>query len=83
MRALGTCGTIESMEKLHNLSKKGSGSKIREEATAAMGQIQSRLGVDGGWLSVAELGETDGALSVAKENVEGALSMTDKKEKKK
>ena len=80
--ALGTCGTASVLEKLYRVSEHEKG-KTRQEILAAMARIQERLGIDGGWLSASETGEKDGALSVTEAGAEGALSMTERKKRKK
>lgn len=75
IEALGSCGTVESVERLYGLLD-GSLSKHAEKAIAA---IQARLGdVEKGWLSTAALAEKEGALSNADGAEEGALSKEEK-----
>jgi len=58
-------GDIASVEYLYKISEEGRNSTIRNAAHHAMAMIQSRLGQgDKGWLSIAEMKDYDGALSI-------------------
>lgn len=82
-RALGTCGTVNEIERIGGLAKIIGHANVRKEARKAIALIQDRYGVDKGWLSVAEYTETDGALSMANEDAEGGLSFTKEKNNQK
>jgi len=76
--ALGTCGNVESVSKLHAVLKETINPFLRRDIENAIASIQSRLGADRGWLSAGESVELDGALSAG--TGEGALSLGRKKE---
>ena len=79
--ALGTCGTAEAVEPLMKLSKSSINILLNAAVQQAIASIQSRLGgADAGWLSVAGLEGTEGALSLSDTAGEGALSGCDGKE---
>ncbi|MCP4134466.1 MAG: hypothetical protein GY754_26065 [bacterium] len=80
IETLGRCGGIEQIEELHTLGKKSLNPIIKTAVRETIQQIQSRLGdVEKGWLSVEELTETDGGLSMANEAEKGSLSIHKKK----
>ncbi|MCP4131053.1 MAG: HEAT repeat domain-containing protein [bacterium] len=82
--ALGSCGTVESVETLYTLAKKSSFPAVKNAAQNSIQQIQSRLGTaENGWLSIEELSETDGALSFSDSATEGSLSITEDENKTK
>lgn len=75
VKALARCGTVGSVEMLHRLAGRRSDPVIAAAARESMRAIQERLvGKKGGWLSVSETGEMDGALSRDGTAGEGALS---------
>ncbi len=81
---LATCGNVQSVGKLLQLSGKSINPFFRNRINETVLQIQSRLGsVEKGWLSVSELKESDGALSIADAADEGALSISDSDKKNK
>jgi len=82
LRTLGTCGSVNEIERIHGLAKTARQSKVREEARNAMAIIQNRLGGDKGWLSVVEHAEADGALSMADVDAEGRLSIAGEEKSK-
>jgi hypothetical protein len=76
VNALGTCGTREAVEPLLRLAKSSINPFTRNAVQKSIGQIQSRLGdVQNGWLSMDDLSEKDGALSVSDEAGVGSLSL--------
>lgn len=78
IEALGTCGTVDSIEKLIVWSKEQLNPFMRNTVKQAIEKIQSRLGPAGrGWLSIPEYSEKEGALSIADEASDGALSIVD------
>ncbi|MCP4132006.1 MAG: HEAT repeat domain-containing protein [bacterium] len=80
IEALGTCGNLDAVEPLYEMTKYSSDSPVREAAKKAIGLIQSRHGQgDKGWLSMTELSETDGALSISDKAEKGALSVNREK----
>jgi hypothetical protein len=75
IEALGTWGRVEAVEKLCRIEELTLYSSVRQAATQAIARIQSRLGnVEKGWLSMAKFKDVDGALSVAPQPGDGALS---------
>ncbi len=75
IEALGTCGTVETVEVLLDVIKNAYYKEVASAARNAIEEIQSRLGdVEGGWLSAAELSHTQGALSRVETADKGALS---------
>ena len=73
--ALGTCGEVDAVEKLYVIGNDRFNPFFRSRVKDAIARIQSRLGkVEKGWLSVSQLQEADGALSMADMAGEGALS---------
>ncbi|MCP4132005.1 MAG: HEAT repeat domain-containing protein [bacterium] len=79
IEALGTCGNLDAIEPLYSIAQSSSDSQVREAVKKAIGLIQSRLGQgDKGWLSMTELWETDGALSISDKADKGALSIKKK-----
>ena len=82
IKALKTCGTNKSIEALHLLLKNTYNFFTRGEINATIETIQANLGdVQNGWLSVNEINEKDGALSIDNDADRGALSVSDNKEK--
>lgn len=76
VKALATCGTVASVEPLHRLAGRKGDPVLAVPARESMEAIQARLvGKKGGWLSVSETGEMDGALSRGDGPVDGALSI--------
>ncbi|MCP4130592.1 MAG: hypothetical protein GY754_06385 [bacterium] len=80
--ALGSCGTVDVVEKLHQLAKSSVSQELKQAALASISKIQSRLGnADRGWLSVSPVSGTDGALSITENPYEGLLSLEKKRKK--
>jgi hypothetical protein len=80
IRALGTCGTVSAVEPLDKLAGDSINPFVRSAVHASIEQIQARLGrVERGWLSVAELSDKEGGLSIADKAEAGSLSMEPEK----
>ncbi len=80
IRALASCGTVSAVEPLHKLAGDTLNPMVRIATLKAIERIQSRLGnVERGWLSVAELSDREGALSMADGAGKGSLSMAPEK----
>jgi hypothetical protein len=75
---LGTCGTKDAIEPIYKKAKASMNPFLRNAAQKAIGQIKSRI-TDGdtGWLSMYELSEEEGSLSISDEASEGALSKSE------
>jgi hypothetical protein len=81
VEALGTCGQVEAVERLYKIGKSRFSPVIRSTVKEAIARIQSRLGdVEKGWLSVSQLQDAEGALSLADEAGKGALSTPGEKQ---
>jgi hypothetical protein len=78
IEALGTCGTKDAIEPIYKKAKASMNPFLRNAAQKAIAQIKSRI-TDGdtGWLSMYELSEEEGSLSISDEAGEGALSKSD------
>jgi len=75
INALAVCGRINAVEKLFKLGKNSLNPFTQRRVKEAILRIQSRLGaVEKGWLSLSQLEEMEGALSLADLAGKGALS---------
>ncbi len=80
IEALGNCGRVNAVEKLLEIGKSTLNPLLRSSVKEAIIKIQSRLGnADKGWLSVTQLDEIDGALSLADRVTDGSLSLVNKR----
>jgi HEAT repeat protein len=78
IEALGTCGTVDAVGKLHAALNDTINPFARAEIEKSIASIQSRQGADRGWLSVSESAPLEGALSPG--GIEkGALSLDNRK----
>jgi len=77
IEALGTCGTVESVEKLLEYSDSTWDREIRRTTKEAVAAIQARLGnVEKGWLTIPKTGKSAGGLSITNNAGAGALSQS-------
>ncbi len=77
---LSVCGTVKSVEYLRNLWDDSINPITIGKIKEAIVQIQSRLGnVDTGWMSMTEMKEKEGAVSLNISAAEGSVSMVKKK----
>jgi|GEM_PF-1038646 len=77
IEALGTCGTVDVVERLYAIGKNSLNPFLRNAVQKSIAKIQARLGnVDAGWLSLPEADGAVGGLSVADGAKEGGLSVS-------
>ena len=76
LRALGTCGNEDSLKDIEKFSRKTDSQVLKEEAIDTINKLRRTLDpLKKGMLSIKEIGETDGALSVSDDATDGALSI--------
>lgn len=85
LEALGECGTVEVIEKLHDLSSGVFTGYPRSDLKKVISQIQSRIKTgDQGWLSIKKPSSSEGNLSIPENEPEkGSVSIRDNKSSKK
>jgi len=76
-KSLGLCGTVKSVEPLRGFMKDIINPLVANQGQKAIERIQSRLGnVERGWVSLDEMEEKEGGISI-KNNNDGSLSVAE------
>jgi len=77
-RALGSCGTVDDVERLHRAMENATKKSVRRSLEQAIAEIQSRIeGADAGWLDVADSDGQVGALSLEEAKQGGEISVSE------